>query len=124
MVEKTSCHYEFVPENRRGDWTPVPDPDEVLATVDDPMAFFNSNPDNPAQSAVQERFGLNSSTETAPTLMLVHHHALINHATTCSGRDMATIPVVPIRARRARNSAKIRHPPIAVTLYTAAPHVG
>jgi hypothetical protein len=47
------------------------------------------------------------------------NHALLNHATTGSGRDMATFSAEPIRlrsARPARNSANIQHAPIAVTL--------
>jgi hypothetical protein len=90
-------------------------------------AFFRSNPDNRAQSAVNERFDLTSSTETEAILMFVDDQALLNHATTGSGRDMATFLTEPIRARSewlARNSANIQHAPIAVILYTAAPHVG
>ena len=57
--------------------------------------------------------------------MFVDDHALLHHATTGSGRDMATFPAGPIRprsARLARNSANIKHAPIAARLYTAAPH--
>ena len=46
-------------------------------------------------------------------------HALLNHATTGSGRDMTTFSAGPIRPRSARlvrNSANIKHAPIAVTL--------
>lgn len=58
--------------------------------------------------------------------MFVDDHALLNHATIASGRDMATFPAGPIRSRSVRlvrNSANIQHAPIAVTLYTAAPQV-
>jgi len=51
--------------------------------------------------------------------MFVDDHALLSHATTVSGRDLATFPAAPIRprsARLARNSANIQHAPIAVTL--------
>jgi hypothetical protein len=69
---------------------------------------------------------LKSSAETETTLLFVDHHALINHATTGSGRETATFPAGPIRprsARLARNSANIKHAPIAAKLYTAAPQV-
>ena len=58
--------------------------------------------------------------------MFVDDHALLNHATTGSGRDMNTFLAGPIRPRSARlvrNSANIQHAPIAARLYTAAPHV-
>jgi hypothetical protein len=63
-----------------------------------------------------EYIALKSSTETEATLMFVDDHALLNHATTGSGRDMTTFPAGPIRsrsARLARNSANIQHAPIA-----------
>ena len=69
--------------------------------------------------ALNKRIGLKSSTETETTLVFVDDDVLLNHATSGSGRDMATFPAGPIRLRSARlvrNSANIKHAPIAVTL--------
>src|SRR3984957_13351947 len=73
--------------------------------------------------AVHERLGLKASIETEATLMFVDEHALLKHATTASGRDMATFTSGPIRprsARLARFSANIEHPPNLRTFHTAA----
>ena len=47
--------------------------------------------------AVHERLGLKASIETEATLMFVDDYAVLSHATTRSGLDMATFPSVPIR---------------------------
>lgn len=72
-----------------------------------------------APPLLDECIARKSSTETEATLMFVDDHALLRHATTGSGRDMATFPAEPIRprsARLARNSANTKHAPIAATL--------
>ena len=69
---------------------------------------------------------LKSSSEKEATLMPVDDNALLNHATTGSGRDIVTFSAGSIllrSARLARNSANIQPAPIAARLYTAAPHV-
>src|ERR1700722_11864313 len=71
---------------------------------------------------LDERIGLRSSTETEAALMFVGDHALPNHATAASGRDIAAFFAGSIRPRSAqlvRNSANIQHAPIAVTLKAA-----
>jgi hypothetical protein len=68
---------------------------------------------------LNERFAPKSSTEKEATLIPVDDHALLNHATTGSGRDMVTFSAGPSRlrsARLARNSANIQHAPIAARL--------
>jgi hypothetical protein len=68
---------------------------------------------------LEVRFGLKSSTQKQATLLPVDDHALLNHATMGSERDMVTFSVGAIRLRSARlvrNSANIQHAPIAVTL--------
>jgi hypothetical protein len=75
---------------------------------------------------LDEHIALKSSTETKATLMFVDDHARLNHATTGLELDMATLCAGLIRPRSARlvrNSANIQHAPIALRLYTAAPHV-
>jgi hypothetical protein len=47
--------------------------------------------------ALETCFALKSSTETEATLMFVNDHALLNHAITGSGRDMAAFFAGPIR---------------------------
>jgi hypothetical protein len=81
--------------------------------------FFRTDPLNGARPILNESFGLKSSTGKEATRIPVDDHALLNHATTESGRDMVTFSVGPIRprsARLARNSANIQHAPIAATL--------
>jgi hypothetical protein len=85
----------------------------------DPGAFFRTDPLNGAQPILNECFALKSSTEKEATLIPVDDHALLNHTTTGSGRDMVTFSAGPIRlrsARLARNSANIQHAPIAARL--------